>query len=79
MNVKNPEKGKLYADGIFSGEIAFDSVGSNLFVTGEPVIGQFISDRRAVRKVEKEIKDEDGTTRKVTELEEGDFLSSFST
>ncbi len=77
FNLLNPANGKFYANGKYAGDSSLENPGTLISVNGENVLGQFVSEEHSVKKVKKQISDENGKTKTVVEEEKGDALSFF--
>ena len=77
FNLLNPANGKFYANGRYVGDSTLENSGTFISVNGENVLGQFVSENHSVKKVKKQITDENGKTKTVEEEEVGEPLSFF--
>ena len=77
VSLKKPYLGSFYGNGMYAGDTIPGQISASISVNGEPVIGQFVTDKRSVKKVKKEITDDNGNkTTKYVE-EEGSLIGSF--
>jgi hypothetical protein len=75
--LKQPLFGTFYANGAAVGETGVGLVSAPVSVNGQPVIGQFLTKKKTVKKVSEEVTDKDGNKTTVEKEEEGSYIGSF--
>ncbi|MFA6937050.1 MAG: hypothetical protein WCQ67_02335 [Treponema sp.] len=77
LSLKEPLVGAFYANGKYSGESGVGKISTSIEINGQPVIGQILTDKKSVKKVRKEVKDENGKIKYEETEEEGSYIGSF--
>lgn len=77
VSLKHPMFGTFYANGNETGDAGVGLVSTTISVDGHPVIGQFITRQRTVKKTTEEKIDADGKKTTVEKEEEGSYIGSF--
>ncbi len=72
-----PYAGSYLVNGVFSPEEEPLSFKTNVTVNGQPALGYFMTEESSVKKVRKEVEDEKGNKKKVTEFEESGKIGAF--
>lgn len=77
LSLRRPLIGTLYANGAKSGDVGVGKIDAPVHINGQPVIGQLLTTEHSVKKVKKEVTDENGKKKTVTQEEEGPLIGSF--
>jgi len=74
LSLKKPLVGSFFTNGLFAGKSGAGQITAQVSVNGQPVIGQFVTEKKSVKKVRKEVTDSSGNKTMQYVEEEGDFI-----
>jgi len=77
LSLKKPLVGSCFTNGLFAGKSGAGQITAQVSVNGQPVIGQFVTEKKSVKKVRKEVTDSSGNKTMQYVEEEGDFIGQF--
>jgi len=77
LSLKKPLVGSFFTNGLFAGKSGAGQITAQVSVNGQPVIGQFVTEKKSVKKVRKEVTDSSGNKTMQYVEEEGDFIGQF--